>query len=81
VVVVADFNADGHADLALASFNSNTVSILQSNGDGTFLAAQSYAGGKTPSSLAVGDFNGDGLPDLAIANYYGYSVTVLLNAP
>jgi hypothetical protein len=38
-VVTADFNGDGHLDLATTSFwGANDVSVLLGNGDGTFQA-------------------------------------------
>src|SRR5207247_541318 len=48
------------------------------NGDGTFLAAVSFAVGSSPRSVAVGDFNSDGRQDLAVANYSSNDVSVLL---
>jgi FG-GAP-like repeat len=56
-----------------------SVIVLLGNGDGTFQAAQSYAAGPHPSSVAVADFNGDGIPDLAVASqgtYPDYKGTV-----
>ena len=43
-----------------------------------FSAAQTFAVGPVPVSVAVGDFNGDSKPDLAVANNDGNSVSVLL---
>jgi hypothetical protein len=55
-----------------------TVSVLLSNGDGTFQPAQAFPAGSSPRSVAVGDFNGDGKLDLAVANYGSNTVSVLL---
>src|SRR5437764_14902276 len=41
-------------------------------------AAQEYAVGAGPYSVAVGDFNGDGTLDLVVANSLANSVSVLL---
>ncbi|MBZ5552579.1 MAG: Ig-like domain repeat protein, partial [Acidobacteriia bacterium] len=68
-VIVADFNGDGKADLAIADQVSNTIAILLGNGNGTFGAPiVTSAGGSTPLGLAAGDFNGDGKLDLVVAN-------------
>ena len=77
-VAVGDFNGDGKADLAVANCDSNNVSVLLGNGNGTFQAAVNYAAGTYPSSVAVGDFNGDGKADLAVANCASNNVSVLL---
>jgi VCBS repeat-containing protein len=53
-VSVADFNRDGHLDLAMPA------SIYLGTGRGTFVAGPVAAGGE-----AVGDVNNDGIPDLA----------------
>jgi hypothetical protein len=67
-VVVADFNGDGKADLAVASdVSAGSLCVLLGKGDGTFQAPLTY-GGFFPSSIAVGDFNGDGKADLAMSN-------------
>jgi hypothetical protein len=81
-VAVGDFNGDGHLDLVVANAGTvpqwgDTVSILLGNGDGTFQAAQTYAVGKGPVSVAVGDFNGDGISDIAVANNLSNSVSIL----
>jgi hypothetical protein len=79
-VVIGDFNADGREDLVVTSENSNAVSILLGNGDGTFRALQSFAAGSTPMSAAVADFNADGLLDLVVANGDSNNISVLINS-
>jgi hypothetical protein len=68
-ILVADFNGDGKADLAVADGSeSNNVSILLGNGDGTFQGPVQYTAGTSPYALLAADFNGDGKLDLAVAN-------------
>jgi len=64
--------------LAVANYYSNNVSILPSNGDGTFQPPVNYAVGTNPVSLAAGGFNGDRKRDLAVVNSGSNSVSVLL---
>jgi hypothetical protein len=62
-----DFNGDGIPDLATAN-SGGGVSVLLSNGDGTFQPARSTSTTEWPSlhnAPAVGDFNQDGMLDLA----------------
>lgn len=71
-LAVADFNGDGIADVAATNEVDDTVSILLSNGDGTFTQANGSpapSGNYNPGPVVAGDFNGDGIPDLAIANF------------
>ena len=78
--VMADFNSDGFADLAVVtvpgtSGSAATVTLLLGNGDGTFRAPVDFPAGNDLApgtaplylNLAVGDFNGDGRPDLIVA--------------
>ena len=77
-LVVGDFNGDGKPDLAVANYQSNSVSVLLGNGDGTFQAARNSVVGAAPTSIAEGDFNGEGKLDLVVANFLDNSVSILL---
>ncbi|HLJ92849.1 MAG TPA: VCBS repeat-containing protein, partial [Gemmataceae bacterium] len=66
-VAVADFNGDGHLDLAVTDFQfSGALIIFLGNGDGSFRLPQSYTAGQQPATVATGDFNRDGHPDVAV---------------
>ena len=78
-VAVGDFNADGAPDLAVANFDSDTVSVLLGDGAGGFTSAAHYQVGRHPLSVAAGDFDGDGTPALAVANGDSNTVSVLLS--
>jgi len=77
-VAVGDFDSDGKQDLAVANYNSNTVSIRMGNGAGGFDGAVAINVGSNPASIAVGDFNGDGKQDLAVANSGTNTVSILI---
>jgi hypothetical protein len=87
-VAVADLDADGKPDLAVANLESTkglggaTVSVLLQEHDsalrGTFQAAVNYQTGDACVDIAIGDLNNDGKPDLAVVNIG--SIVVLLQA-
>jgi len=80
-IVVADFNGDGKADLAIANQNDDTVSVLLGNGDASFIQAPgSPIPVPGPVALAVGDLNGDGNADLAVADSIGDKVAILFGS-
>jgi Bacterial Ig-like domain (group 3)/FG-GAP-like repeat len=71
-LVVADFNGDGRVDVAVTNDDDGTVSVLISNGDGTFFNAPGSpvpSGNYAPCPIVAADFNGDGIVDLAVANF------------
>jgi hypothetical protein len=81
-VAAADFDQNGTLDLVVAGpgtnfGQSNSISVLNGNGDGTFGAATPYLVGAAASGIAVGDLNGDSFPDVVSANG---AVSVSLNA-
>jgi|GEM_PF-5338351 len=78
-VAVGDLHGDGYPnDIAVANWRSNSVSVILSNGDGTFTTRADYPlWHDYLRSVAVGDFNGDSAHDLAVVS--GWGVSVLLN--
>ena len=77
-VAVGDFNGDGKLDVAVVNGNSNTVSVMLGNGDGTFQAKTDFATGSTPRGIAVGHFTSSGNLDIAVTNFASNTVSVLL---
>jgi hypothetical protein len=70
-IAAIDANCDGKDDLLVANQASSTVSVLRSNGDGTFTVAQTLPQGQVgqnPIALAVADFDRDGTPDFVVTN-------------
>ena len=87
---VGDFNGDGRPDLVTTYpgtwdaasgqyVGTAYVSVLLSNGNGTFQAGRDFSAGAGPYSLAVADFNGDARSDLAVGLQSSGAIAVLLN--
>src|SRR5207253_2110587 len=66
--VTLDVNADGKADIVVASPNNDTLSVLLGAGDGTFSAPLVALAGSGPRGIAAADFDRDGRLDLVTAN-------------
>ncbi len=87
-LVTADFNNDGHPDIAVdvdnwainppeITYPDGSLVLLINNGDGTFAPAAAYPAGKNPIALATADFDGDGATDLVVANWGGGSLDAI----
>ena len=77
-VTMGDVNSDGILDMITANGNSNNVSVLLGNGNGTFGPKTDFATGNNPGSVTLGDVNGDGRLDMIAANQNSNNVSVLL---
>ena len=78
-VFAADLNSDSKADLVVANYGSNTVSVLLAQANNTFQISSNYTVGINPRSILVRDLDRNGMPDLAIANSGSSSVSILRN--
>ncbi len=63
--------------MAVANFNSHSVSVLLGDGAGGF-SAQTIFASNNPISVTTGDFNGDGKLDFATANNRSNSVSIVI---
>lgn len=78
-IVSADFNGDGHQDVADCN-NLNELRVLNGNGAGGFGAATVLTTTGNCTDLLAADFNADGRPDIAVAERLANRIQVFLNA-
>jgi hypothetical protein len=80
-IVLADFNRDGHTDIAVGCSDTTNggLVILLGNGDGSFQSPVSYATGDV-FGIAIGDFNNDGLLDIAVSDQLQQNITIFTGA-
>ncbi len=79
-LVIGDFDADGHADLAVCgglTGKTAGIQVLLGRGDGTFQDVPALQTGSLANSIAAADFDDDGLPDLAVSDPGAGSVIIL----
>jgi hypothetical protein len=84
LIVMADFNRDGIADIAEVTLPDGDrsgpryLTVLLGQGDGAFRHAISRPVlGRDPKSIVVGDFNGDGFPDVIVGDGDGSLIELL----
>ena len=92
-IAFGDFNRDGLMDLAVVNTcgtsamcfptsipqGPGSVTILLSNGDGTFSASPAQlTTGNIPYAIATADLNGDGILDLVVANSVSNTLSVFM---
>ena len=72
-----DVNGDGKVDLITCNnnYSSGTITVLVSNGDGTFKQVESQAP-TFATALVVGDFNRDGKLDVVIAGSFSLYISL-----
>ncbi|MBK8530834.1 MAG: T9SS type A sorting domain-containing protein [Flavobacteriales bacterium] len=75
----ADFNEDGHPDMAICH-GLGMIAWYPNNGDGTFALRERVGGVLSGGGgLSVADLDGDGDNDAVCASFYGDMLTAYLN--
>lgn len=81
-IATADFNHDGHSDLAFANHETQYLTVLLGDGRGAFAPAPHspvpVAVKPHPHGIAAGDFNGDGNLDLVTDSWAENRLEILL---
>jgi len=78
-IVSDDFNVDGTIDIAGAQSFPAAMSVILSDGAGSYSAKTDYLTGILAYGSTTGDFDGINGPDLAITDSLSNTVSVLLN--
>lgn len=78
-VATADFDGDGHPDLAVANADLSSVTVMLKVGQSQPAIINTYGVGTFPLSVATGDFTGDGKPDIISASNSSPTISLLRN--
>jgi hypothetical protein len=73
-------NADAHADIAVANYGSNSVSILFGDGSGNFTFGPTLDGLQGPTDIRLDDMDGDSAAEVIVTNRSAGEITFFLNA-
>jgi hypothetical protein len=76
-LAAADFDGDGHFDLAVTDWSRREVAVLTGDGLGQFREVGRFPAGENPTHVTAADFDSDGKPDLVIANHETTYLTLL----
>ncbi len=76
-IAVADYNHDGHKDIAVTVFGDGNVVILYGRRNGTFGGSRAFPVGAGPYPILARDLDRDGRPDLIVGNYDAGNIVVL----
>jgi cysteine-rich repeat protein len=67
-IALGHLNADGVLDIATANRSDDSISVLLSQPNGSYLRTDRNSGGVRPTGVAIADLNGDGFDDIIVTN-------------
>lgn len=77
IVTVADFNKDNQSEIVVANYDTNSINIFLSIGNGSFKKQVELSTGSShPIWISVSDLNNDNIIDIVTANYGTHSISV-----
>lgn len=81
-IAIADFDLDGHVDIAVSNYMSNTISVLKNTstiGNISLAAKMDLMTGLAPRSVVATDLDNDGKADLVVSNELSNTLSVYKN--
>jgi len=73
----ADFDNDGHGDLAVVCIDSSSLVVMFGDADGRFEEQHTFSNLSRPGAPYAADLNDDGLTDLVISHSFNRAVSIL----
>jgi hypothetical protein len=80
-MAVADLDGDGHPDVVVSRWFTNTVAVLAGSVSGTLAAPVSYAANTRPAGLAIADVDADGRPDVIASSAWTSNLSLFRGQP
>jgi hypothetical protein len=79
-IAIGDINNDGHQDIVLANYGSDSVGVILglANRSFNYLIRYLYGSGSTPYSIALAHFNDDSYLDIVVANFGTDNIAISL---
>ena len=77
-IAVGDLNGDGLADIAVANYNGDNITVFIMNAHGV-PSTYTLPTGKYPAGIAIADLDGDGKADIVVANSGEYYINIVFS--
>ncbi|CAF1433358.1 unnamed protein product [Adineta steineri] len=78
-VVIRDINNDKQQDIVVTTYNTSSISVFLSYGNGTFASPTTFSTGNNsgPKLFTFAELNGDNLVDIVVADYDANNIRIL----